>query len=79
MRKVELSRNLMERQIIRQVLLWASCPKQNSKRQNPWNLVFKKFGSGKTDDASIAIRESRDTFLDVHAMEHCVLNYPFVV
>ena len=36
------------------------------KRPNPWNLVFEKFGSGKTDDAIIALRE------------HSVLDLPFI-
>ena len=49
------------------------------KRKNPWNLIFEKFCSGKTDDSINTLRESRDTFLDKHAREHCVLDYPFVV
>ena len=40
-------------------------------------LVFEKFGSGKTDDAINALLESGDTFLDSHAREHGVLDYPF--
>ena len=48
-----------------------------SKGPNPWNLVFKKFCSGKTDNAVNALIESTDTFLDAHAREHCVLGYPF--
>ena len=45
------------------------------KRQNPWNLVFGTFSSGKTDDALNALKESRDTFLDADAKEHGVLDY----
>ena len=49
------------------------------KRLNPWNVVFDKFGSGKTDDAINALRESRDTLLNANARENCVLSYPVVV
>ena len=49
------------------------------KRQTPWNLVFKKFCSGKTHDTVNALRAFRDTFLDTYARELSVLDYPFVV
>ena len=54
-----------------------SAPASCSQRQNPWKLVFEKFGSGKTDDAVNAFTESRDTFFDSHTREHSVLDYPF--
>ena len=47
------------------------------KRPNSLNLVFEKFGSGKTDNAIHTFKESRDTFLDSHARKHRVLDYPF--
>ena len=47
------------------------------KRPNPWNLVFDKFGSGKTDDAINALRKSRDTVFNATARENGVLDYPF--
>ena len=49
----------------------------SSKRLNPCNVVFEKFGSGKSNDPVDTLKESRDTFLDVHARGHCVLGYPF--
>ena len=54
-----------------------SAPASCSKRPNPQKLNFEKFGSGKTDDNINTLTESRDTFLDLHAREHCVLDYLF--
>ena len=39
------------------------------KQQNPWNLVFETFNTIN------ALKESRDTFLEADAREHCVLDY----
>ena len=51
----------------------------SSKRQNPWNLIFQKFGSCETDNAISALRKSRDTCFDTRAKEHCKLDYCFLV
>ena len=47
------------------------------KRPNPWNPVFDKLCSGKTDDAINALTESRDTLLYANARENGVLDYLF--
>ena len=66
----------MEHQILRQVLLQAHS--ERGRILENWNLVFDKFGSGKTDDAINALRKSRDTAFNETARENGVLDYPFV-
>ena len=47
------------------------------KRQNPTNLVFDKFGSGKTEDAINTLTEYRDTLLNANARGNGVLDYQY--
>ena len=47
------------------------------KTPNPWNLVLEKFCASKTEEDIKGLEEARDNFLEEHAKEFGLLDYPF--
>ena len=47
------------------------------KMPNSWNLVLKKFCASKTEEDIKGLEEARDNFLEEHAKEFGLLDYPF--